>query len=1723
MNSKNKRLIVVLGMHRSGTSAITRGLQVMGVELGNRLNPPDPGNNDKGFFEDLDILDLNIQMLHAINTDWHFLAPLEALDVEKLCNMGFFQRASELLQAKTAFSPIFGIKDPRLAKLIPFWNRVFVNCGFDTGYILAIRNPLSVAQSLAKRDGFSPEKSFSLCLGHLLSILINTEKNKRIIVDYDQFLYSPQQCIELIANCLGLEINKSELQVYLNDFIDNKLRHSHYSVDDLAKNRACPELLFELYSELQNIILNNGEIDNVLFYSQVSKWSNEFDRIRSYLKWSDNVSTQLESMNLSICRLEDQLIDQKHILVQKYEEINNLNSVLAHRDDQVGNLTHTIAELDEQIGNISFALVELDKRVGSLCKAVVDKDEAINNLQQIVLDEKEKLTCITEMHAEREFELNSQLNKKQCELEYIHSTFVWRWTTPFRNFASLLFGNTRSSFEAMIVKAPERSKPVNVDRQRDVLNLSENNQNNNRIHNMPEHYICTASQSLDELLSYQDQQFIQAAYLTLLDREPDPEGQAYYLYRIRTGVPKLQVLDQMLNSSEAKRLKVVLPGLENAVRVFRNTQIPLVGCLFRLFVKPSLLQAVSPLEEMLKKQSIQFVENAYQLILKRQVDPVGLKYYVERLQNGVPKIEIIGQIVSSPESKAIRASIPQLRFALMLYRFSRWPLLGNIIKLFADIEGNTINERRLRTIEQHFFQTDQNIAIHLDSVEQKIYTLQHHMLKNISQSSQTSVKHPQSLVNKPPVMQDLKVHSATNHSFDVVFAIGCWEGESKRYRVYNIAEGLAKFGYKVQVMPFEHIATLADQNITAGVVVLFRAPFDVNKRITVFLEFAKQNGIRVVFDVDDLIFDLDIIDQIDGYKFLASQEKKQYVAGVEAYRKLLLASDIVTVPTEYLCDRVTGLGKPTFVIPNSINDAQLAEAAVLSAQKKNDNGNIRIGYFSGSHTHQADFAECADALFDLMITNRAIVLRIVGFLDLDARWDTLLNRIERFEFQPYLTMLQLLHECDINIAPLQLSSVFCHGKSELKFFEAALLGIPTIASATDTYSRVITNGINGFCAASDNEWRKAFDALVSSPELRLAMGLKAKDDAIAQFAINQVAITAAQIYGLNPPLNTTTPACSGHSLTTVSECLQISWVIPDLIIGGGGHRNILRAAYFLSKFGHKISLYFTGTKETPQSLKNQIQQHFYPLDCPVYVFNGTINPADVVFATHWSTVTAALTAQGVAREIMYFVQDFEPLFAPMSTEYVLAENTYRLGLYHITSGPWCEAVLRRDFNAEADHFRFPIDRSIYYPRYRSKLNKNIIFFAKPEMPRRCFELGIMALESFHRIRPDVEIILFGSKNAGKKTYNFPVTVRDLVPTLYDLAEMYANGDLGLVFSTTNPSLIPYEMMACGLPIVDLDRNDNSVNYGGRDDIAFLADPLPEKMAMQIAKLFDSTEELAQRRANGLEFVNLFPSEEEMARRIETLIIQRLKSKPLDRQICGQGVVCPSCESIAGYDSFDNSKVVRCTFCSSIVNLAELVASKDMQLPRQSDSSVSFYRVDEALLKNIPDEIEKRLPTIHFLFEKYPDVPRGMFVDFGAGYGFVALAAQPYFERVCAVEVNRETIGKVLTSSDTGMTIDVYSSIDDITELIDVCFMWHVVEHIPNAVQLLRIISNKLSSGGCIFAQVPMYQEKHVCKTHYHFLNEDSVKIMCERAGLTKIETYIDYERQFLTFIAKKSK
>lgn len=358
-----------------------------------------------------------------------------------------------------------------------------------------------------------------------------------------------------------------------------------------------------------------------------------------------------------------------------------------------------------------------------------------------------------------------------------------------------------------------------------------------------------------------------------------------------------------------------------------------------------------------------------------------------------------------------------------------------------------------------------------------------------------------------------------------------------------------------------------------------------------------------------------------------------------------------------------------------------------------------------------------------------------------------------------------------------------------------------------------------------------------------------------------------------------------YILPKKKNTISINWVAPQPIIGSGGHRNIYRIVHYLAKKGYNVTMYID-----PQDPNNhdyvksgyeayeKIKNNFFDLECSIVYGTDNIEKCDVLFATHFDSAYIVRANSKKAKLCCYFIQDYECYFNPMSYQYLRAYNTYKMGLYPVTSGPWPLRLLQRDFGIkEGMYFRFPIDRKIYYVDNKIKKEKKIVFFAKPYMPRRCYQLGVEALEIVKNKYPEWEIVFYGSKSCDYQNVPFEFTNLGLVPTIKDLGELYRSASIGVAFSTTNPSLVPYEMMSCGVGVVDLDFNDSVVSYGSTKNIS-LAVPTSEGVAKSIIKLIEDKKKLQKQVENALIFCNKFPSEQEMCEKIEKNILKQLKER-----------------------------------------------------------------------------------------------------------------------------------------------------------------------------------------------------------------------------------------------------
>ncbi len=245
-----KKIVVVLGMHRSGTSALTRGLQVLGATLGDNLMPPVQENNEKGFWEDLDIYRLNELLLKKAGSAWHYMGPLEIAGFTSDTYAAERRDASKLLAEKLAITDVFAFKDPRTAILLPFWQAVFDDIGANVCYVIAIRNPLEIATSLQRRDGIDLTKGLMLWAKYTFNAVQYTNDMKRIFVSFENLLENPSRELTRIAHSMELPAPdplKTSFKDYAREFLDQKFRHNVYSRAEMAASTHGLTFLSRLY------------------------------------------------------------------------------------------------------------------------------------------------------------------------------------------------------------------------------------------------------------------------------------------------------------------------------------------------------------------------------------------------------------------------------------------------------------------------------------------------------------------------------------------------------------------------------------------------------------------------------------------------------------------------------------------------------------------------------------------------------------------------------------------------------------------------------------------------------------------------------------------------------------------------------------------------------------------------------------------------------------------------------------------------------------------------------------------------------------------------------------------------------------------------------------------------------------------------------------------------------------------------------------------------------------------------------------------------------------------------------------------------------------------------------------------------------------------------------------------------------------------------------------
>ncbi|MCB1638921.1 MAG: sulfotransferase [Thiothrix sp.] len=369
MDNKQK-LVVVLGMHRSGTSAVTRGLTVLGVSLGASLLHSQ-SDNVKGFWEDSDIKILNQDMLRHLARDWHSLSLLPEPErlIEQLSP--FYWRAADLLANKVQEVDAFGFKDPRTCLLIPFWKHVFSQADLDVKYVVVTRHPLSIARSLQARNHFSPEKSLYLWLEYMLSAVTAILDDVAVVVDYDFLMDRPESELIRVAEHLGLGAPEAEaLNVYSNDYLDVRLRHTHYTNSDLEKVNILTGDMVIASEAFRKLAMDQWRLDS-------ASVREVFFSLRSGLLARRDLLSYLDRCELQLSDRERRLADFETAIKRRDEKVSACEQRIADFETAIKRRDEKVSACEQRITDFETAIKRRDEKVSAYERRVADFETAI--------------------------------------------------------------------------------------------------------------------------------------------------------------------------------------------------------------------------------------------------------------------------------------------------------------------------------------------------------------------------------------------------------------------------------------------------------------------------------------------------------------------------------------------------------------------------------------------------------------------------------------------------------------------------------------------------------------------------------------------------------------------------------------------------------------------------------------------------------------------------------------------------------------------------------------------------------------------------------------------------------------------------------------------------------------------------------------------------------------------------------------------------------------------------------------------------------------------------------------------------------------------------------------------------------------------------------------------------------------------------------------------------
>ena len=330
--------------------------------------------------------------------------------------------------------------------------------------------------------------------------------------------------------------------------------------------------------------------------------------------------------------------------------------------------------------------------------------------------------------------------------------------------------------------------------------------------------------------------------------------------------------------------------------------------------------------------------------------------------------------------------------------------------------------------------------------------------------------------------QMLKDKDNLNSMKDILLISGCPIDYCERYRIHHKKEELIANGLSVDVINPE-VLTEEMVKYYSGFVIYRAAWSDHMQR---FIDYIRKENKPIFFDIDDLIFDLKFTEDIKELENFTEEQKKLYNDGVVKYGKMMSLCDYGITTTNVLAKEMKSHVKDVCIDKNiaSLEMQKYSEIAINEVKKDEDK--IIIGYASGSITHNADFDMISDDIKKILDKYENVYFHFIGVLSIPDDFKKYGKRIITSPFVDYTKLPKIIRKLDINIAPLE-DTLFNAAKSCIKWMEAGLVKVPTVASDIGDFHDSITDGYDGVLV-KNNKWFESLEKLIVDKELRTKIG-----------------------------------------------------------------------------------------------------------------------------------------------------------------------------------------------------------------------------------------------------------------------------------------------------------------------------------------------------------------------------------------------------------------------------------------------------------------------------------------------------------------------------------------------------------------------------------------------------------------------------------------------------------